>query len=217
METTIQNLGECQFVSPLTHVSFEVNFRSDTERVLFDHTATDSPAPNPTSFELSGPREKLFFDPGKTTAAIVTCGGLCPGLNDIIRALVTQCHNRYGITRTYGFRYGYQGMISRYGFTPMTLRPESVSQIHNFGGSILGASRGPQDIGEMVDLLEEMKVDIPLAPHPEFFQLREKAAKAAANRQALNPFIEPGAFLALITKLEGDFERTLKERSAPKQ
>jgi metallo-beta-lactamase class B len=64
---------------------------------------------------------------------------------------------------------------------------------------------------------KEMKVDIPLAPHPEFFQLREKAAKAAANRQALNPFIEPGAFLALITKLEGDFERTLKERSAPKQ
>jgi len=160
METTIQNLGECQFVSPLTHVSFEVNFRSDSERILFDHTATDSPVPNPTSFELAGPRENLYFDPGKTTAAIVTCGGLCPGLNDIIRGLVTQCHNRYGVTRTYGFRYGYQGLISRYGFTPMTLRPESVSQIHNFGGSILGASRGHQDIGEMVDLLEEMKVDI---------------------------------------------------------
>ena len=151
---------ECQFVSPLTHVSFEVNFRSDSERVLFDHTATDSPVLNPTSFELAGPRENLYFDPGKTTAAIVTCGGLCPGLNDIIRGLVTQCHNRYGITRTYGFRYGYQGLISRYGFTPMTLRPESVSQIHNFGGSILGTSRGHQDIGEMVDLLEEMKVDI---------------------------------------------------------
>jgi metallo-beta-lactamase class B len=62
-----------------------------------------------------------------------------------------------------------------------------------------------------------MKVDIPLAPHPEFFQLREKAAKAAAYPKGQNPFIEPGAFLTLITKLEGDFERTLKERSAPKQ
>jgi metallo-beta-lactamase class B len=62
-----------------------------------------------------------------------------------------------------------------------------------------------------------MKVDIPLAPHPEFFQLREKAAKAAAYSKGQNPFIEPGAFLTLITKLEGDFERTLKERSAPKQ
>jgi metallo-beta-lactamase class B len=62
-----------------------------------------------------------------------------------------------------------------------------------------------------------MKVDIPLAPHPEFFQLREKAAKAAANPKGQNPFIEPGAFQTLITKLEGDFERTLKERSAPKK
>jgi metallo-beta-lactamase class B len=62
-----------------------------------------------------------------------------------------------------------------------------------------------------------MKVDIPLAPHPEFFQLREKATKAAANPTSQNPFIEPGAFLALITKLEGDFERTLKERSKLKQ
>jgi 6-phosphofructokinase 1 len=164
METTIQNLGECQFVSPLTHVSFEVSFRSDSERVLFDHTASEPPVAKPAekavSFELAGPREKLFFDPSKTTAAIVTCGGLCPGLNDIIRGIVTQCHTRYGVTRTYGFRYGYQGLIARHGFTPMTLRPESVAQIHNFGGSVLGASRGHQDVGEMVDLLEEMKVDI---------------------------------------------------------
>ena len=161
METTIESLGPCQIVSPLTHNSFEVRFRSDSERVLYDHlTETATLAQRGVSFELAGPRERLFFDPSKTTAAIVTCGGLCPGLNDIIRAIVTQCHTRYGVTRTYGFRYGYQGMISRYGFTPMILRPESVSQIHNFGGSILGTSRGPQDIGEMVDLLEEMTIDI---------------------------------------------------------
>lgn len=167
METTIQNLGPGQFVSPLRHTGgVEVRFRRDNERVLFEHlTANLSPEINPvnnssTSFELAGPREYLAFDPAKTTAAIVTCGGLCPGLNDIIRGIVTQCHTRYGVTRTYGFRYGYQGLISRYGFTPMVLRPESVAQIHNFGGSILGTSRGAQDIGEMVDLLEEMKVDI---------------------------------------------------------
>jgi 6-phosphofructokinase 1 len=161
METKIQQLGPCQFVSPLTHTSFEVTFRSDSEKVLFDHIRNDSSGEtSAANFELAGPRERLFFDPSKTTAAIVTCGGLCPGINDIIRGIVTQCHNRYGVSRVFGFRYGYQGLISRYGFTPMVLRPESVAQIHNFGGSILGNSRGHQDIGEMVDLLEEMKVDI---------------------------------------------------------
>ncbi|RFC41797.1 MAG: 6-phosphofructokinase 1 [Verrucomicrobia bacterium] len=161
METNIHQLGACRFVSPLTHSSFEVTFRSDSERVLYDHLRNDvGVQASGVSFELAGPRENLFFDPTKTTAAIVTCGGLCPGLNDIIRGIVTQCHNRYGISRVFGFRYGYQGLIARHGFTPMVLRPESVAQIHNFGGSILGNSRGHQDIGEMVDLLEEMKVDI---------------------------------------------------------
>ena len=164
METTIQHLGACQFVSPLTHSSFEVSFRSDSEQVLFDHLRNDTNSadttPSQIGFEMAGPRERLYFEPSKTTAAIVTCGGLCPGLNDIIRGIVTQCHNRYGISRVFGFRYGYQGLVSKYGFTPMLLRPESVAQIHNFGGSILGASRGHQDIGEMVDLLEEMNVDI---------------------------------------------------------
>ena len=112
------------------------------------------------SFEVAGPREMIFFNPAKTTAGIVTCGGLCPGLNDIIRGIVTQLHLRYGVTKVYGFRYGYEGLIPRYGHTPMVLRPESVAQIHNFGGTILGTSRGPQDIGEMVDLLEEMSFDI---------------------------------------------------------
>ncbi len=161
METNIEKLGDCRFVSPLTHSSFEVTFRADSEQVLYDHLRNDSGGDTSSvGFELAGPREQLFFDPSKTTAAIVTCGGLCPGLNDIIRGIVTQCYNRYGVSRVFGFRYGYQGLISRYGFTPMVLRPESVAQIHNFGGSILGTSRGHQDIGEMVDLLEEMNVDI---------------------------------------------------------
>jgi 6-phosphofructokinase 1 len=86
METTIESLGPCQIVSPLTHNSFEVRFRSDSERVLYDHlTETATPSQRDLSFELAGPRERLFFDPSKTTAAIVTCGGLCPGLNVVIR------------------------------------------------------------------------------------------------------------------------------------
>jgi 6-phosphofructokinase 1 len=162
MDTSIESLGECRFDSPLRHFgAVEVPFRTDSDRVLFDHAeGSERNVDEPLSFEVAGPREKVFFDSPKTTAAIVTCGGLCPGLNDIIRGIVTQCYYRYGVTRVFGFRYGYEGLIPQYGHAPMTFRPESVSQIHNFGGSILGTSRGPQDVSEMVDLLEEMKVDM---------------------------------------------------------
>lgn len=165
MDTSIKSLGPCEIVSPLRHIGgVEVNFRSDDDRVLFDHTLDIEDGPIKTgpqlSFEAAGPREQIFFNPAKTTAGIVTCGGLCPGLNDIIRGLVTQLHYRYAVTKVFGFRYGYEGLIARYGHTPVLLRPESVAQIHNFGGSILGTSRGPQKIEEMVDLLEEMNVDI---------------------------------------------------------
>lgn len=161
MDTTIKSLGDCRFISPLRHIGgVEVSFKTDADRVLFNHFEPGLQSETAVNFEQAGPRERIFFDPPKTTAAIVTCGGLCPGLNDIIRGIVTQCHYRYGVTKTYGFRYGYEGLIPRYGHTPLVLRPESVAQIHNFGGSILGASRGPQDIGEMVDLLEEMSIDM---------------------------------------------------------
>ncbi|HEX8312191.1 MAG TPA: 6-phosphofructokinase, partial [Chthoniobacteraceae bacterium] len=162
METSIRSIGPCNYDSPLRHIgSIEVPYRTDEDRVLFDHIeGANHQGDKGLSFELAGPRERIFFDPPKTTAAIVTCGGLCPGLNDIIRGIVTQCHYRYGVTKVFGFRYGYEGLIPRYGHTPLLLRPESVAQIHNFGGSILGTSRGPQPIGEMVDMLEEMKVDI---------------------------------------------------------
>lgn len=166
MDTTIKSLGPCEIISPLHHIGggVEVNFRKDHERVLFSHTLDRDAEPHADasqfSFEAAGPREHIFFNPARTTAAIVTCGGLCPGLNDIIRGIVTQLHYRYAVTKVFGFRYGYEGLIPRYGHTPMLLRPESVSQIHNFGGTILGSSRGPQKIGEMVDLLEEMNIDL---------------------------------------------------------
>jgi 6-phosphofructokinase 1 len=162
MPTIIQSLGPCLFDSPLRHSGgLEVPFRSDAERVIVDHTVGAAPMPGqPSEFEVAGPREKIFFDSPKTTVGVVTCGGLCPGLNDIIKGIVGQCHYRYGVTKVFGFRYGYEGLIQRYGHVPMLMRPESVSQIHNFGGTMLGSSRGPQDIAEMVDTLEEMRIDI---------------------------------------------------------
>jgi 6-phosphofructokinase 1 len=167
MQTRIKNLGPCEFTSPLQRASsLEIKFRGDNERVLLEHRVNinappiDPKAENVESFEVAGPRAKTFFDPQRTTAGIVTCGGLCPGLNDIIKGLVTQLWTRYGVTKIFGFRYGYQGLVQRMGHTPITFKPESVKQIHLLGGSILGSSRGNQDVGEMVDTLEEMGVDI---------------------------------------------------------
>ena len=142
-----------------------MRFVGDRDRVLHDDKlsaveATASAGELPVSFEIAGPRERLFFDPARTTAGIVTCGGLCPGLNDVIRGIVLELYHRYRATKIFGFRYGYEGLIPRYGHTPVVLRPESLARVHAFGGSILGTSRGPQSSAEMVDLLEEMNVDM---------------------------------------------------------
>jgi 6-phosphofructokinase 1 len=166
MEAFIESLGECQFLSPLRHRQVGTDkFKTERQRVLLDDslegvTGAIQRSESPLSFELAGPREKIYFDPSKTTAAIVTCGGLCPGQNNIIRGIVTTLYSRYGVTRIYGIRYGYEGLVPRHGHAPLALRPESVSAIHNFGGTFLGSSRGPQSAAEIVDHLEELGVNI---------------------------------------------------------
>ena len=165
MASPIPTLGPCLYPSPLRHIGgTEAPFKTDADRILFEHRASSSTLPEeqqgPRSFEEAGPRASIFFDPPRTTVGIVTCGGLCPGLNDIIRGIVNQCFQQYGINRVVGFRYGYEGLVQRYGHTPLILKPESVAQAHNFGGTLLGSSRGAQDIGAMVDTLEDMRIDI---------------------------------------------------------
>lgn len=162
-DTSIPTLGPCLFTSPLARPgAISAPFKNDAvDRILYhSHLLEDGRDVSTPSYEEAGPREKIFFEPARTTVGIVTCGGLCPGLNDIIRGLVNRCHLQYGVSRTYGFRYGYEGLVQRYGHTPLLLRPSSVEQAHHFGGTMLGSSRGQQDIGEMVDTLEDMKVDI---------------------------------------------------------
>lgn len=162
LNVDIATLGPCLFPSPLHNFGVtEVPFKTSEDRVLYANTSQGLEEEHgDLSFEEAGPQEKVFFDPPRTTVGIVTCGGLCPGLNDIIRGIVNQCYRQYGVTKVYGFRYGYEGLVQRYGHTPIMLKPESVSQIHNFGGTILGSSRGQQPIGDMVDTLEDMNVDI---------------------------------------------------------
>jgi 6-phosphofructokinase 1 len=110
------------------------------------------------SFEVAGPRKEIYFDPSKLRCGIVTCGGLCPGLNDGIRAIVMSLFYHYGVKTVFGFRYGFEGLTHRHGHTPLELNPDVVDNIHKWGGSILGTSRGPQDVTEMVNTLERMNV-----------------------------------------------------------
>ncbi len=137
----------------------------EDDRVLLDDTLSlvtqrDMPIDALPGFEPAGPRRKIFFDPSKTRVGIVTCGGLCPGLNDVIRGLVFELTSHYGVTRIFGFRNGYQGFIARYGHSVLDLTPELVGTINENGGTILGTSRGQQDPEEIVDCLERMSITI---------------------------------------------------------
>lgn len=109
-------------------------------------------------FEMAGPREKVFFEPGKISCGIVTCGGLCPGINDVIRSIVMSLYHHYGVRSIWGFRYGFEGLSPHHAHAPVALTPQIVKEIHHFGGTILGSSRGPQDVSCMVDTLERMGI-----------------------------------------------------------
>ena len=164
----IKNLGIASHDSPLQSRRDEANANfvcDDRHRVLFDHSlerisAAIEGETEPITIERSGPRQKIFFDPQKSRAAIVTCGGLCPGLNDVIRGLVMTLNYSYGVKTIYGIPYGYEGFIDKYGHQIVNLTPESVSEIHTEGGSILGTSRGPQPVGQMSDKLVSLSVNM---------------------------------------------------------
>jgi len=157
----ITNLGKRLFKSPL-NIS---NFTQDKKRLLFNTyldnylSCTDKEG-LPLSVELAGPRDKIFFDPSRTKAAIVTCGGLCPGINDVIRSLTMTLFHRYGVKNILGVKYGLMGLNPASGLKLISLTPEFVNDITSIGGSILSTSRGPQDVDVMVDYLVRLNINI---------------------------------------------------------
>ena len=157
-EIPIATLGQAKIPSPLPYgnmintgkvmlsLSHEYDEDIDTHQTLL--------------FEEAGPRQDLYFDPGKTKCAIVTCGGLCPGLNDVIRAIVLEAYHAYNTPSVLGIRYGLEGFIPSYSHNVMELTPASVEHIYQFGGTLLGSSRGPQEPSEIVDALERLNVSV---------------------------------------------------------
>ena len=165
----IEHLGEPKFKSPLQLSTVRgdkiFNFIKDSDRLVLDlslehynqilHTGEEPP-----SLEKAGPRQDIFYDPKKVTAAIVTCGGLCPGINNVIRGVVMALHYFYGVKRIIGVPYGYEGLNPEKGHKLVELSPDNVKEIHQFGGTFLGSSRGGQDVSTMVDTLEANNVDM---------------------------------------------------------
>ena len=145
-------LGRARFTSRAGHHSVSDDIR------IPEHIEIGS---DPSQeFELAGPRAKLFFDAKNTRAGVVTCGGLCPGLNNVIRSLFQELHYGYGVREVLGFRGGYAGLDPDCGVEPVTITPEFVDCIHQQGGTVLGSSRGPVDVARAVDNLIARGVDI---------------------------------------------------------
>ena len=184
LDFTIERLGECRFSFPKQGG----RFTDDGERILYNTQVDDirrmfREGKEPPSMEVAGPREKIFFDPSSLACGIVTCGGLCPGLNDVIRAVVLSLSHHYGVKKIYGFRYGYEGLVQKYGHKPIDLTPETVSGINEAGGTILGSSRGPQDPVEMIKTLEDLRIGILFAVGGDgTLRGAQKIAQEAARR-----------------------------------
>jgi 6-phosphofructokinase 1 len=167
-DTTIPVLGENTILSPIQQAKYAASgdsFISDADRVLIDVNLSTARQRFEASgeipaFELAGPRKHIYFDPSKLKCALVTCGGLCPGLNDVIRSIVLELYYAYGVKNIYGIRYGLQGFIPKYGHELVDLNPNSVHRILETGGSMLGSSRGPQSIRQIVDCLDRMNIGI---------------------------------------------------------
>lgn len=159
VDTSIPLLGPAKIPSPLPYSRFTeglMPFFLDGDHL--DELSGKDPVP--TWFEPAGPRRNLYFDSSKTKCAIVTCGGLCPGINDVIRAIVMEAFHNYKVPAVLGVQYGLEGFIPKYGHEIIELTPQSVADIHQFGGTVLGSSRGPQPPEEIVDALERMNVNV---------------------------------------------------------
>jgi len=188
----IETLGHAMYDSPLRD-SMEgdickTGFIDDSRRIVYDDSISCikqflSLGIDPPSMEVAGPRKKIYFNPSNSRAVIVTAGGLCPGLNDVVRALFNEMHYLYRVKEVIGIRYGLAGLVPRVGQPPITINPELVENIHRNGGSFLGSSRGPQNSGEIVDFLERERISI----------FSPSAATAPSARRSTSPKKSSGA------------------------
>ena len=165
----VENLGTCKIPNPsgysLVTGDHLAGYVSDEERIVYEVTRIAGAEPKSFTtgelLELAGPRQHVYFPPKQVHAAVVTCGGLCPGLNDVIRAVVRCLWHQYGVRRVSGIQFGYRGLLPESGLSPIELNPDEVDDIHRIGGSMLGSSRGGGDrTEELVDTIQRMNINM---------------------------------------------------------
>uniref|UniRef100_A0A2N9FZZ9 ATP-dependent 6-phosphofructokinase n=1 Tax=Fagus sylvatica TaxID=28930 RepID=A0A2N9FZZ9_FAGSY len=113
-------------------------------------------SPRGRHFRRAGPRQKVYFESEDVYACIVTCGGLCPGLNTVIREIVCGLYHMYGVHKVLGIEGGYRGFYAR---NTIPLTPKVVNDIHKRGGTILGTSRGGHDTSKIVDSIQDRGIN----------------------------------------------------------
>jgi len=161
----VKSLGPSRVPSPIklsTHVGDGLaHYVPEGTRVLYKASGEREEDFDMDLFmERAGPREMIHFNPATTRVAVVTCGGLSPGVNNVIRSLVLELRFQYGVEDIVGFRYGFRGVNPARGYPPVPLTYELVRTIHNEGGSVLGTSRGAEEPGVIVDQLVAMGINI---------------------------------------------------------
>ncbi len=173
LDTHIETLGPAKIESPIKQnqslegedIKWGRVFVDDSDRVLKDIDLAHfhrmkADGREPVSFEVAGARKYIYFDPTKVKAAIVTAGGLCPGINNVVRSIVLTLYYRYGVKNIQGVKFGFQGLIPAYQHELVDLTPDFVRDIHDLGGTILSSSRGLYSVEEIVDSLERLNINI---------------------------------------------------------
>mmetsp|Transcript_21519 Transcript_21519/g.44881 ORF Transcript_21519/g.44881 Transcript_21519/m.44881 type:complete len:281 (-) Transcript_21519:1044-1886(-) len=142
------------------HLSHDTPYNkliSNHECIIGDVIRKPNMHTHTVAYVRAGPRRLLHFDPKHVNAAIVTCGGLCPGLNNVIREITKTLHQLYAIGgEVYGIQGGYRGFWDPAPYLqPLLLTPEMVDNIHHEGGTVLGSSRGGFDLDKILDFLQK--------------------------------------------------------------
>ncbi|OIW15741.1 hypothetical protein TanjilG_04276 [Lupinus angustifolius] len=121
-----------------------------------ERITVNSDSPRGVHFRRAGPRQRVYFEADEVHAAIVTCGGLCPGLNTVIRELVCSLYHMYGVKKVLGINGGYKGFYAR---NTINLTPKNVNDIHKRGGTVLGTSRGGHVTSKIVDSIQDRGIN----------------------------------------------------------